>query len=377
MPPKADAAEPKLTLGRVGHSLSVGIVGVPNVGKSSTFNLLTRQSVAAENYPFCTIDPNVARVVVPDARFDKLVEKYKPASQVPAVLTVTDIAGLVKGASTGAGLGNAFLSHIKAVDAIFQVVRCFDDDDVTHVEGGVDPVRDLEIIAFELRAKDIAQVDADLAKENSTRLKKDTAKIELLERLKALLESGKDVRFGEWKNADIEMLNTMQLLTAKPSLYLANMSLEDFERKKNKWLPKVKKWIDEHCPGEQLVPYSVKAENKMLDEGTVQGSQLEKIIVQGYHILNLVHFFTAGEDEVKAWTIHKGSKAPQAAGRIHTDFEKGFICAEVCKYEDVMELGSEAACRAAGKYRQQGREYVVEDGDIIFFRFNVSGGKKK
>ncbi|KAF0852622.1 mitochondrial translation ribosome-binding ATPase YchF [Andalucia godoyi] len=382
MPPKSAVVEEKIALGRVGSNLQVGIVGVPNVGKSSTFNLLTRQSVPAENYPFCTIDPNHARVIVPDARFDKLVEKYKPASAVPAFLQVTDIAGLVKGASEGAGLGNAFLSHIRATDAIFQIVRCFEDADVTHVEGGVDPVRDLEIISNELRLKDLEFLTKQLEQLTSKRNRGPADKehehmVDLTKRLVEVLEAGKDIRFGEWKNADIELLNTMQLLTAKPVLYIANMSAEDYERKKNKWLAKVKKWIDDHCPGEQLVPYSVKHETALLDQGKIEGSQLEKIITTGYHLLNLAHFFTAGEDEVKAWTIQKGTKAPQAAGKIHTDFERGFICAEVCKFEDLMEHGSEAACRAAGKYRQQGREYVVADGDIILFRFNVTKDAKK
>jgi len=375
-------------------------VGMPNVGKSTTFNLLCKMSVAAENFPFCTIDPTESRVEVPDARYKDLITEWKPKSEVPAFLTMFDIAGLVKGASEGEGLGNAFLSHIAATDAIFHIIRVFeetqDGEAATHVEGEVDPIRDLEIIANELRLKDVAAVEKlvdplkkEVARDGKAKEKKD--RLEITEKILAVLkDEKKDVRFTTWNNKETDVLNDMHLLTAKPAMYLINMSEKDYIRKKNKWLPKLHAWISENRPGEKMFPYSAGLENKLFEmesdeerakylEEQKTTSQMNKIIVEGYHTLQLVHFFTCGPDEVRAWTIRDGWKAPQAAGTIHTDFERGFIKAEVYNYSDwaANEKNVEKV-KSAGKYMTQGKEYFVKDGDIIFFKFNVSDpGKKK
>jgi len=398
MPPKKKGEEEErhILIGRMGTNLKVGIVGLPNVGKSTFFNVLTKTSIAAaENFPFCTIDPNESRIAVPDERFDWLVQHHKPASKVPAYLNVTDIAGLVKGASEGQGLGNAFLSHIKACDAMFHLCRTFEDKEITHVEGEVDPVRDLDIINEELRLKDEEQFmkvfeDVEKRKAQEKKLKQE---YEILCKIKKLLvEDKKHIRFGDWNAVEIEVLNKYLFITSKPMIYLANLSEKDFIRKKNKWLPKIKEYVDKHDPGAMIIPISGAFEQKLIElesdearaafqEETKCTSSLNKVIVQGYKALQLCYFFTAGPDEVKAWTILKGTKAPQAAGRIHTDFEKGFIMAEVMKYADYREHGSEAGVKSAGGYRQQGKNYTVEDGDIIFFKFNagagLTAGKKK
>uniref|UniRef100_A0A069DSU9 Obg-like ATPase 1 n=1 Tax=Panstrongylus megistus TaxID=65343 RepID=A0A069DSU9_9HEMI len=390
-PKKPEEPERKPLIGRVGTNLKVGIVGLPNVGKSTFFNILTKSQAAAENFPFCTIDPNESRVPVPDTRYDYLCEYYKPASKVPAFLNVVDIAGLVKGASEGQGLGNAFLSHIKACDALFHMCRAFEDGDVTHVEGEVDPIRDLEIISEELRLKDqeflatnLEKLERVVGRGGDKKLKPE---YDCLMKIKnVLLEQKHHLRFADWSATDIETLNKYMFITVKPALYLVNLSEKDYIRKKNKWLPKIKEWIDKNDPGALIIPFSGVLENKLsemdeaerkafLDENKIT-SALEKIIVQGYKALQLQYFFTSGPDEVKAWTIQKGTKAPQAAGKIHTDFEKGFIMAEVMKFDDFKEEGTEASVKAAGKYRQQGRNYVVEDGDIIFFKFNAGAGIK-
>lgn len=400
MPPKKDAVVEKVLLGRPGNNLKMGIVGLPNVGKSSIFNALTNSTVASENYPFCTIDPSEARVAVPDPRFDWLCESYKPASKVPAFLTVIDIAGLVKGAAEGQGLGNAFLSHIKAVDGIFHLVRCFDDEEVVHVEGEVNPVRDLEIIHNELRLKDAEFLAKQLETKKrgitsvgasssaAERAKKE--EYEIMQKVHDWVAvEKKDVRQGNWSNKEVEIINTFLLITAKPVVYLLNLSVKDFCRAKNKWLPKIKAWIETNNPGDVAIPYSGLLEQELslrqgpedknaylkqleqtweVPQGRSLASSMPKIIVTGYQALNLIYFFTAGPDEVRAWTLRKGSKAPQAAGVIHTDFEKGFVCAEVMKYEDLKELGTDSAVKAAGKYIQKGREYIVDDGDIIYFK---------
>lgn len=315
---------------------------------------------------------------------------------MPAFLNVTDIAGLVQGANEGKGLGNAFLSHIKACDAIYHMIRIFDDEDIIHVEGTIDPIRDIQIINEELRLKDLEYVEKvhDDVEKKVTRSGDKTLKhdYDVLHKIVEILRDEKKwVRYHDWNERDIEVLNKHLLLTSKPVVYLLNMSEPEYIKRKNKWLPKIKQWVDANDPGAAVIPYSAVFELKLQEMATDDErkayttevnapSVMEKIITTGYKALQLCYFFTAGEDEVKCWTIQVGTKAPQAAGRIHTDFEKGFIMAEVMKFEDYKENGSELAVKAAGKYRQQGKGYVVEDGDIILFKFNagagLGGGKK-
>lgn len=396
---KQEVKEQKPLLGRPSNNLKMGIVGLPNVGKSSFFNALTKSAARAENFPFCTIDPEESRVAVPDPRFDWLCATYKPASRIPAYLSVIDIAGLVRGAAEGLGLGNAFLSHIRAVDGIFHMVRAFSDESVVHVEGDVDPIRDIEIVAEELRLKDVDFVSKALdSQKRLCRSDNDKSKKEelvILEKLyKMLVEDKRQVRFGDWTVRDVDILNQYQLLTAKPVIFLVNIAEEEWARKRNKHLAKIKAWIDANSPGDLLLPFSCSLENRLAVMPTEEQEQylkdlaqqagvesvqsaLPKIVVSGYGTLQLQYYFTAGADEVRAWTVRKGSKAPAAAGVIHTDFERGFIMAEVMHYSDLKELESEAAVKAAGKYSQKGREYVVEDGDVIFFKFNAPSAKKK
>lgn len=396
MPPKKKgsaagaAPQERLMLGRFTHNLKMGIVGLPNVGKSTFFNTLTKCNVPAENFPFCTIEPNEARVPVPDARFDWLVDHWKPGSQVSAYLDVWDIAGLVKNASQGEGLGNAFLSNIQAVDGLFHMCRAFSDADVTHVEGEVDPIRDLDIIFNELRLKDLERLerllpDAELKVTragNKCPKELKVARDTLLKGKECLEVQEKPLRTIDWTNAEVEVLNQHLFLTAKPAVFLVNLSEKDYVRRKNKWLGKIKEWVDSHS-GELIIPFSASLESKLVDLEANEGkeaaeaylkevgttSALNKIVKTGYRGLRLIYFFTAGPDEVKCWTIRSGTLAPQAAGTIHTDFEKGFVCAEVMKYDDYKEHGSETAVKAAGKYKQQGKTYRVVDGDIIFFKF--------
>jgi len=390
MPPKKAAEKEKKTLlGRPSNNLKIGIVGLPNVGKSSFFNVLSDTDLGkAANFPYATINPEEARIPVPDSRFEWLCDLYKPASKVPAFLTCIDIAGLTAGASTGEGLGNAFLSHVRAVDGIFQVVRAFDDPEVTHVEGDVNPLRDMEIIQNELRLKDIEWVEKslDASKKSGRALGSnslaDRAKkeeIAITEKvLHILTEDKKDVRKGDWNNREIDVINSLQLLTAKPVTYLVNLSEKDYIRKKNKWLAKIKGWIDEHNPGDPLIPFSVAMEERLAplapeDKEAAQkeaGAQsaLGKITQAGYASLDLIRYFTCGPDEVRAWTIRRGTKAPQAAGVIHSDFENKFVCGEIMSYDDLKEHGSEVAVKAAGKLRQQGKPYEMLDGDIAYWK---------
>jgi len=315
---------------------------------------------------------------------------YKPASEVPAMLTITDIAGLVKGASEGAGLGNAFLSHIRAVDGIFHVCRAFEDKDVTHVEESVDPVRDLQIIHDELRKKDIEQCTNFISNNKNFYEKKVGGKekafeYETIQKTLALLQDGgKDVRAGDWDVKEIEVLNTMQFLTAKPMIYLVNISKKAFIAKGNKWLPLIDEFVKKRETGDLVIPFSVTFEQEVMDAEAAGGfeakqeymktsgarTMIPKIIKSGYEVLNLIHYFTAGKDEVRAWSIKKGTLAPQAAGIIHTDFEKGFISADVMQFDTLVELKNEAAVKAAGKLQQKGKTYEVVDGDIMHFKFN-------
>ncbi|KAI0152060.1 putative GTP-binding protein [Hypoxylon sp. NC0597] len=393
MPPKKQVVEEKVLLGRPGNNLKSGIVGLANVGKSTLFQAITKCSLGnPANFPYATIDPEESRVVVPDERYDWLCQKYNPKSRVPAHLTIYDIAGLTRGASTGAGLGNAFLSHIRAVDAIFQVVRCFDDAEIIHVEGDVNPVRDLDIIAEELRLKDIEFVEKAL--ENSKKktrlggqsleLKKAKEDEATIEKVLAWLKDGKDVRKGTWTPKEVEVINTLLLLSAKPVVYLVNLSEKDYTRKKNKHLPKIAEWMKEHAAGDPILPISISFEERltrMSDEEAAEEckrlgieSALPKIITTMRKALNLISFFTTGTDEVRQWTIRVNTKAPQAAGVIHTDFEKTFIQAVVYNFNVLKELGDEAEVKAKGKVMTKGKDYVVEDGDILLIKAGAAKG---
>ncbi|CDU17077.1 GTP-binding protein, putative [Plasmodium yoelii] len=361
-------------------------------GKSTTFNVLTKLNIPAENYPFCTIDPHEAKVTVEDERFDWLVDHFKPKSSVHAYLSIFDIAGLVKNAHLGEGLGNNFLSNIAAVDGIYHVVRAFENEDIIHTEGNINPVRDMEIINSELIYKDISNCERNLEEISKVlnRNKKDKIKQNEHDVLTIVLEHLKEhkwIKDKAWKSSEIEVINEYNFLTAKPVVYLVNMSENDFIRQKNKYLAKIYNWVQEKNKG-TIIPYCAEFEQKLLSmtenekeeyfkANNIKTSMLNKIIKTGYYEINLIHFFTCGQDEVKCWTVRKGTKAPQAAGVIHTDFEKGFICAEVYKYTDLVEFKSEGEVKANGKYLQKGKDYVVEDGDIVFFKFNVSSSGKK
>lgn len=394
MAPKKPVQEEKIPLGRPGNNLKSGIVGLANVGKSTLFQAITKCNLGnPANFPYATIDPEEARVIVPDERFDWLCEKYKPKSVVPANLTVYDIAGLTRGSSTGAGLGNSFLSHIRAVDAIFQVVRSFDDAEIIHIEGDVNPTRDLDIISEELRLKDIEFVEKALENQKKkTRmggqsLEQKKAKLEqdIIEKILAWLQDGKDVRKGNWGPKEIEVINPLFLLTAKPVVYLVNLSEKDFVRKKNKHLPKIAEWIKENAEGDPIIPISVSYEERLtryeteaesLEEQKKVGapSVLPKLVTQMRKTLQLGSFFTSGSDEVRQWTIRVGTKAPQAAGVIHTDFEKTFIQALVYNFSVLKELGDESEVKSKGKMMTKGKDYVVEDGDILLIKAGAAKG---
>ncbi|KAK6208378.1 hypothetical protein LQW54_006858 [Pestalotiopsis sp. IQ-011] len=394
MPPKKVVKEEKIPLGRPGNNLKSGIVGLANVGKSTLFQAITKCNLGnPANFPYATIDPEEARVIVPDERYDWLCEKYNPKSRVPANLTVYDIAGLTRGASTGAGLGNAFLSHIRAVDAIFQVVRCFDDAEIIHVEGDVNPCRDLDIIAEELRLKDIEFVEKALENQKkktrmggqSLEVKKAKEEQDTIEKILNWLKDGKDVRKGAWSPKEVEVINPLFLLSAKPVVYLVNLSEKDFIRKKNKHLPKIAEWMKEHAAGDPILPLSVCFEERLtqfeteaeaVEECKNLGveSSLPKIILSMRKALGLGSFFTTGTDEVRQWTIRLGIKAPQAAGVIHTDFEKTFIQAVVYNFNMLKELGDEGEVKAKGKIMTKGKEYVVEDGDILLIKAGAAKG---
>ena len=365
-------------------SLTAGIVGLPNVGKSTLFNAITKQKILAANYPFATIDPNVGVVVVPDKRLDFLNDLYKPKSLVPTTIEYTDIAGLVKGASIGEGLGNKFLSHIRETDAIVEVVRCFDNTDVIHVEGGIDPIRDIEIINVELMLADLEVINNRLnriGKKAAMSKDKDTKiEVELLTKIKDNLEKNIPLRRVEFNKDELFMIKAFSLLTLKPIIYMANIADEDLINDGNIYVDKVREYASKE--NAEVITVSAKIESELseltdeertefLNDLGIKEAGLEKLITATYKLLGLATYFTAGTDECRAWTFKKGMKAPECAGIIHTDFEKGFIRAEVMSCSDLETYGTELKVKEAGKLRVEGKEYLMQDGDICHFRFNV------
>ena len=365
--------------------MKLGVVGLPNVGKSTLFNAITNAGAQAENYPFCTIEPNTGVVLVPDRRLDVLAEMYHPKKVTPTTIEFVDIAGLVKGASRGEGLGNKFLSHIREVDAIVHVVRCFDDDNIIHVDGSVDPARDIDTINLELIFADMETVLKRKEKaEKSFRGgdKKAGTEAELAERLYAHLESGKPARTLDCSDDEKQIMQGWFLLTTKPVIYAANISEDDLGKEEDKipYVQKVRAVAADENAGvivisaaieQDIASMSPEEKREFMEELGIGQSGLDRLITASYELLGLISFLTAGEDECRAWTIKKGTKAPQAAGKIHTDFEKGFIRAEIVPFEMLAELGSMNACKEKGLVRSEGKDYVMKDGDITLFRFNV------
>ncbi len=363
--------------------MKLGIVGLPNVGKSTLFNSITKAGAECANYPFCTIEPNVGIVPVPDERLDVLTNMYHPQKTTHAVIEFVDIAGLVKGASKGEGLGNKFLSHIRETDAICEVVRCFEDSNIVHVDGSIDPIRDIETINLELIFADIETINKrlDKAKKNLKADKKYQEEINLLEKIKENLENGISARAIDFNEDEQLLIKDMFLLTTKPIIYITNVSEEQLQNADND--PMVKK-VKEYAEKEkaEVIPLCVKIEEElsglddsdkkeMLDMMGLEESGLDKVIKKSYDLLGLMSFLTAGEPEVRAWTIKKGTKAPQAAGKIHSDMERGFIKAEIVSFKDLVEQGSMVSAREKGLVRSEGKDYIMQDGDIVLFKFNV------
>jgi len=365
-------------------SLKAGIIGLPNVGKSTLFNAITKQHILAENYPFATIDPNVGVVNVKDERMDKLVAMYEPNKIIPTSYEFTDIAGLVKGASKGEGLGNKFLSHIREVDAICEVVRCFDNNNIIHVDGTIDPIRDIETINLELIIADLDiannRLDKIAKKARTTKNKEDLLEVEALEKSKKALEQNTPLRLVDFNEEEQKILKSYHFLTLKPFIYLANIAEEDINNDANPYLIKLKEQAMKEnaeviilCAKieEELSELSDNDKLEMLEALGLNKSGLDSLISATYKLLGLATYFTVGKDEVRAWTFKQGMNAKRCAGIIHTDFEKGFIKAEVISYQDLIECGSELKVREAGKARIEGKEYLMQDGDICHFRFNV------